>query len=161
MNNRVQVFNNEIEIGLRVLIILNTTYPRPIDIEFINYYDYFSLHTGDIGREESLHAPVPNRFGELSVKRELLQRSLNYLLLKGLVKQVFAANGIEYIASETTAPFIDTLNEDYTLKLMENVKWVFEKFRDYTPGKIREYIRTNQEQWGSELSFCSVGFTNG
>jgi len=106
-NKKIPIFNNEIEMGLRILIILNTTYPRSLDIELINYYDYFSLHTADIGGEESLHSPVPNRFGELSVKRAIIQKSLNYLLLKGLIEQTFTKNGIEYIASEITSPFID------------------------------------------------------
>ncbi|WP_339136455.1 MAG: ABC-three component system middle component 2 [Candidatus Electrothrix sp. GW3-4] len=160
MNNKIHIFNNEIEIGLRILIILNTVYPRSLDVELLNYYDYFSLHTADIGGEESLHPPVPNRFGELSVKREILQRSLEFLLLKGLINQSFTENGVEFIASETTSPFIDTLNEEYTLNLLEKAKWVSDKFKNYSPEKIRKYINVNQERWGSEISFCSIGCTN-
>lgn len=160
MNDKIHIFNNEIEIGLRILVILNTIFPRSLDIEIINYYDYFSLHTADIGGGESLHPPVPNRFGELSVKRQILQKSLDYLLIKGLIHPVFTEAGIEYIASETTSPFIDTLSECYTLNLLEKVKWVSDKFSNYSPCKIRAYVNANQEKWGSEISFCSVGFSN-
>ena len=159
-NKKIPIFNNEIEMGLRILIILNTTYPRSLDIELINYYDYFSLHTADIGGEESLHSPVPNRFGELSVKRAIIQKSLNYLLLKGLIEQTFTKNGIEYIASEITSPFIDNLNENYTLSLIDKVKWGCDKFQNYSFSEIKEYVNTNQEKWGSEVSFCSIGFIN-
>ncbi len=85
MNSRVKVFNNEVEIGLRILVVLEVVYPKSFDIETLNYYDYFILHTKDIGGKESLHADVPNRFGELSVKRELIRNSLQLLSSRGLV----------------------------------------------------------------------------
>ena len=61
--------------------------------------------------EESLHADVPNRSGELFIKRELIQKSLKILILKGLVEVQYTQNGIEYVASEEATPFIDNLSE--------------------------------------------------
>lgn len=95
MNKKIRLFNNEIEMGLRILVILKCIYPKSLDIEMINYYDYFSLHTKDIGGEDSLHADVPNRSGELSVKRNLIQRSLKMLILKGLVENKYLDSGIQ------------------------------------------------------------------
>ena len=116
MNNKIKLFNNEIEMGLRILIILENIYPKSFDIEMINYFDYFALHTKDIGGENSLHPELPNRFGELSVKRELIHSSLKLLISKGLVEIDYTNKGIEYLASELASPFLDNLSEEYTKK---------------------------------------------
>ena len=157
MSKKVKLFNNEIEMGLRILVILSSVYPKRFDVEMINYYDYFALHTNDIGGDESLHADVPNRFGELSVKRELINKSLKLLILKGLVEQYNAKNGIEYIASENTAPFLENLNEEYIISLTEKIEWVCNHFKDYTYQDIKSFITDNKEKWGSEISYCTIG----
>jgi hypothetical protein len=47
MSKKIKLFNNEIEMGLRILVILSSVYPKSFDVEMINYYDYFALHTKD------------------------------------------------------------------------------------------------------------------
>ena len=160
MSSQIKVFNNEIEIGLRILVVLEYIYPKSFDIEMINYYDYFILHTKDIGGNESLHADVPNRFGELVVKRDLIRTSLSLLITKDLVEIKYTDNGIEYKATENTAPFLDTLNEEYTMHLQNNIKWVCNKFKDYKYEQIKMYVDENKEKWGSELSYCTIGLIN-
>lgn len=160
MNSQIKVFNNEIEIGLRILVILEYIYPKSFDIEMINYYDYFILHTKDIGGNESLHADVPNRFGELAVKRDLIRSSLSLLMIKDLVEIYYTDNGIEYKATESTAAFLDTLNEEYTMHLHNNIKWVCSRFKDYTYKEIKIYVDENKGKWGNELSYCTIGLIN-
>ena len=160
MSSQIKVFNNEVEIGLRILIILQSIYPKSFDVEMINYYDYFILHTKDIGGDESLHADVPNRFGELVVKRDLIRSSLTLLITKELVAIKYTDNGIEYIATENTVPFLDTLSEEYTMHLHDNIKWVRNRFKDYTYEEIKIYVDKNKEKWGSELSYCTAGLIN-
>ncbi|HIP11915.1 MAG TPA: threonine transporter [Arcobacter sp.] len=160
MNSQIKVFNNEVEIGLRILIILQSIYPKSFDVEMINYYDYFILHTKDIGGNKSLHADVPNRFGELVVKRDLIRSSLTLLITKGLVEIKYTDNGIEYIATENTAPFLDTLSEKYIEYLNDNIQWVCNRFKDYTYKEIKIYVEENKEKWGSELSYCTAGLTD-
>ena len=160
MNSQIKVFNNEIEIGLRILIILQSIYPKSFDVEMINYYDYFILHTKDIGGDESLHADVPNRFGELVVKRDLIRSSLTLLITKDLAEIKYTDNGIEYIATENTAPFLDTLSEKYTVNLNKNIEWVCNRFKDYSYEDIKKYVEENKDKWGSELSYCTTGLIN-
>ena len=155
--NEIKVFNNEIEMGLRILVILKCIYPKSLDVEMINYYDYFSLHTNDVGGEKSLHADVPNRSGELYVKRGLIQESLNMLMLKGLVKQKYTKNGIEYIASEEVAPLIDNLNSSYTADLIKSTIWVCNRFKGMSNKEIRSFVLKNKNKWGSEITYCTIG----
>jgi len=155
--NKIKLFNNEIEIGLRISIILRCVYPRSLDVEMINYYDYFSLHTNDIGEEESLHADVPNRSGELSIKRELIHDGLKFLISKRLIEIQYTDNGIEYLACENATPFLDNLSEEYTLSLHNKVQWVYNHFKDFSHQEIRDFVLKNKSKWGSETTFCTVG----
>ena len=160
MNNKIKLFNNEIEMGLRILIILENIYPKSFDVEMINYFDYFALHTKDIGGENSLHPELPNRFGELSVKRDLIHSSLKLLISKGLVEINYTNKGIEYLASELTSPFLDNLSEEYTKNLSNKVKWVCEKFKDSSYENIKQFVLENKSKWGSEISYCTIGLIN-
>jgi hypothetical protein len=158
--NRTRVFNNEIEMGLRILVILKCIYPKSFSVEMINYYDYFSLHSKDIGGEKSLHADVPNRSGELFVKRGLIERSLKMLLLRGLVKYAYhqdSKNGFEYIITENGVSLIDNLNESYSKNLISSVTWVCHYFKDKTYRDIKCFVAQNKKNWNSETPYCTVG----
>lgn len=157
MKNKIKLFNNEIEMGLRILIILEKVYPKSFDVEMINYYDYFALHTKDIGGDESLHPELPNRFGELSVKRNLIHNSLKLLIAKGLIEVKYTERGIEYLAGENVSPFLDSLTEEYTVNLSKKVEWVYNKFKDSSHDSIKQFVSKNKSQWGSEIPYCTIG----
>ncbi len=142
--------------GIRILVILRCIYPRSIDAEILNYYSYFSVHSGDIGDKQSLHPDVPNRFGELSIKMDLIHKSIRMLLSKKLVKQKYTKYGFEYETTEMTAPFLDSLNEAYLVALTAKVKWVSESFiNSYSAKEIRLFVNENRYKWGGEISYCT------
>lgn len=157
MNRAKKVFNNELEMGLRILVILEAVYPKSFDIEMINYYDYFILHTKDIGGDESIHADVPNRHGELSVKRELIRNTTKLLLSRGLIDIEYSQSGIEYKASETTFPFLVNLEEEYTKRLKKNAAWVHNKFKSYRFDDLNKFVMENKNKWGAENPYCTIG----
>ncbi len=157
MSEKIKVFNNELEIGLRIMIILEAIYPKSFDIEMLNYYDYFILHTKDIGGNESLHADVPNRYGELSVKRELIRKSTKLLLSRGLIDVEYSKRGIEYKASEATSPFLLNLEEEYTKQLKKNARWVYDKFKTYNFDDLHDFVMENKNKWGTENPYCTIG----
>ena len=157
MNRVIKVFNNELEMGLRILVILESVYPKSFDIEMINYYDYFILHTKDIGGDESIHADVPNRHGELSVKRELIRNATKLLLSRGLIDIEYSQNGIEYKASEITFPFLVNLEEEYTKMLKKNAAWVHDKFKSYSFDDLNKFVMENKNKWGAEHPYCTIG----
>lgn len=157
MKNKIKLFNNEIEMGLRILIILEKVYPKSFDVEMINYFDYFSLHTKDIGGDESLHPELPNRFGELSVKRNLIHNSLKLLIAKGLIEIKYTESGIEYLAGENVSPFLDNLTEEYTINLSDKVEWVCNKFKDSSYDTIKKFVAENKSKWGAEIPYCTIG----
>lgn len=133
---QISPFNNQLEIGLRLLCILNESYPEKISLQSLIYIDYIIIHSGDFDDKiESIHAPVPYRESEIYIKRQLIQDSLNFLITKNLITISYDTNGIKYIASEETTPFLEKLSENYTHQLLLRVEWFFKKFES-TEEKI-------------------------
>lgn len=140
-------FNNPLEVGLRLLCILNEAYPTKISLQSLIYVDYIIIHSGDFDTNiESIHAPVPYRESEIYIRRNLIKNSLDFLLSKSLVDISYDVDGITYLASENSTPFLDNLSEKYTLELMKRVRWFFNKY-DSTNEFILKIIfdkRNNQ-----------------
>lgn len=157
MIKNILLFNNEIEMGVRILIILRSIYPKSLDTELINYYSYFCLHSKDLGDSSSLHPDIPNRFGELSVRISLIHKSLRMLVSKGLVKTNYTTSGFEYEATEITAPFLDSLEQSYLMDLTKKACWVADFFNNYSSAEIRNYVSKNKHNWGRETSYCTQG----
>ncbi len=140
-NSNINPFNNNIETGLRVLSILNATFPKSYDLQSIVYLDYLTVHSGDISNEiKSLHLPVQNRKGEMFVRREIIYSSLELFISKGLIIRLYLEQGIEYIASESSTTFLESLNEEYTVKLQEMSSWVNEFIQKNKEVELKDYM---------------------
>lgn len=70
------LFNSPLETGVRAIVVLNAAYPRAFDVTEIAWFDHLVVHTGDIGGPQSLHPDVPQRSGELLVRRRLVEDGL-------------------------------------------------------------------------------------
>ena len=139
-------FNNEVETGLRILVILNEIYPVEVDLSKLLYLDYITVHSGDLDDSmPSLHTPVPYQKGELLVRKPIIQRGLSLLMSKGLANLVYLPNGLHYLASEKSTPFIESLGSSYTASLVDRAKWSVSNFANLASGEIHALLdRTNQ-----------------
>ena len=152
--NKIYTFNNPIETGLRALIILYYSYPRSIDLQQLLYFDYLTVHSNDIENgPESIHPPIPNRSGEILVRRELIEQGLTFYINKKLIEKVFTLTGIEYKVNENANIFLDMLDENYTIKLRERAQWVITNFINYTTKEMNKYINKNLDNWGGEFIY--------
>lgn len=146
-------FNNEVETGLRILCLLNEAYPRSFDVQFLVYLDYLTVHSADVDfKEKSLHPAVPYRTGELFVRSSLIQSGLDLFISKNFVERLFVKEGIEYIATEGATPFIEVLEENYTLKLIEKAKWVIKNYGSFNLREIKEFIERKTESLNKEFN---------
>lgn len=117
------VFNTTLEAGLRTVILLNENYPLSIDFEEIVKLDYILVYAEDFDGPESLHPSVPNKKGELAVRRGLVREGLGLMKRFGLINILCEKKGIYYSVTEDAEPFIKLLKSDYTLKLKKNAEW--------------------------------------
>lgn len=152
-DNKIYPFNNNIETGLRMLTVLTSAYPNKYDLEHLVYFDYMVVHSADINPNiQSLHPAVPNRSGEIFIRRNLIQNGLDIFLQKGLIVKYYNDNGIQYSASESSIPFLDSLNESYTSSLVDLANWVVKEYGNYELKDLRELMRRNLEKNRSEFN---------
>ncbi|MFT5295741.1 MAG: hypothetical protein ACI9YH_001757 [Colwellia sp.] len=119
----IDVFNTALEAGLRSVILLNEYYPKPIDFEGIVKLDYVLVYSKDFGGPESLHPSVPNRKGELAIRRELVRDGLGLMKRFGLIKILCESEGIFYSVSGDAEPFIKLMKSEYSMTLKNNAEW--------------------------------------
>lgn len=153
----MEPLNSPIEVGVRILVILNAVYPAALDINRLVLYDYSLLHSSDLGGPHSLHPAVPGRSGEMGIKRTLIEQSL-YILTRGRLVYVSATtDGILYTATEDAKGFVDSMSNTYTHKLIERATWVQTEFSDLDDQHIRQRLATIFSAWSEEFDLGKEG----
>lgn len=146
-------FNNSVETGLRMLSILNASFPVSFDISTLVFLDYLTVHSGDIDDNmKSLHPAVPNRTGEILVRRNIIEEGLEVFISKGLIDKVFLKDGIEYKASDDSTSFLEALGEEYTTELIKRAEWVISRFSKTEKNELRKLMYENIDKWKSEFN---------
>ena len=150
--SELQVFNSPLEVGIRILVVLNAFRETANDLDKLVYMDYFLIHSGDLkDGPESIHPPSPFRVGELAVKRDILKKSLQILHKKSLVDVIFDKKGIFYKSSESGTELVDGLVSTYCDKLKDRAFWLASKFKDSPESDFRQYISDNTENLNFEF----------
>jgi hypothetical protein len=146
------VFNSPLEVGLRVLYILNELYPNGCDLQRLVYYDYILVHSSDVPNgPKSIHPNIPHRTSEILIKRELLKKGLTLMNSKQLIKSIFDTSGILYSATELTRPFLEYNNSEYANSLKTVSNWLVNKFESFSDEKLSLFIKNNMDVWGGEF----------
>lgn len=121
------LFNSLTEIGMRILFILEAFHPRTIDLKYIAVYDYYILHTEDIGGPKSLHVATTSRSGEFLVRRKGIQRALLFLQRSHLIELQSDTNGQAYKITEEATGLLDVIAAPYHEKLKDRAAWLYER----------------------------------
>ena len=144
-------FNSPIELGVRSLTILTAVYPQSLDLQFLVFFDYLAVHSGDVQGPDSLHAPLPFRSGELTIKRGLIERGLLLMISRGLVERLISSNGFEYRASDNASAFLSMLSSRYSSKLKERAEWVAETFGGSSLRDLKEIEQNFFRHWSTQF----------
>ncbi|MEI8389301.1 MAG: ABC-three component system middle component 2 [bacterium] len=156
-NKHLPIFNNFMEISLRIAILLSELDGKYCDLNRLTYYDYLLIHSGDIeNAPESLHPENPFRIGDVLARRELIKKAVEFLCKKQLITTNFNENGIVYSSSSLTKVFINHLDSSYSEKTKGIAKWIASEFHLYGDKELSEYITNNLHKWGG--NFSQVGF---
>jgi hypothetical protein len=121
---RVPLFNSPLETGVRAVIVLDAAFPRCFDLAHLTWFDHLVVHTLDIGGPASLHPDIPQRTGELLVRRRLVEEGLNLMRRVHLVDSHVTERGIVYQAREEASAFTDSLRSNYARALMYRASWL-------------------------------------
>ena len=152
-SNSITPFNNDVDTGLRMLCLLNESHPVSFDLQKLIYLDYITIHSGDMDKStKSIHPPVPYRSGELLIRRSIIQSSLELFISCNLVEKIYTKTGIEYIASEDSSTFLETLEEEYFIKLNERAKWAIKNYSDLSNKELKVFLDKNLDGINNEFN---------
>lgn len=146
-------FNSALETGIRALVVLEAFHPRRCDLIELTWLDHVVVHTADLGdgSPESLHPPLPNREGELLVRRSLLEHSVRLMHQVHLIDIEDTEEGIVFAASEDAPSFLDLLQAPYNAALKKRAGWMADHFSKLSPMEIKSIIEDRIGRWTAEF----------
>jgi hypothetical protein len=147
-------FNSKLETGIRALVVLEAFYPRRCDLIEMTWFDHLVVHTGDLdGKDvpESLHPDLPNRAGELLVRRQLVEQSLRIMQQMHLIDVFESEAGIEFCAGEEAPSYLDLLQAPYSQALKQRAEWMADRFTSLTNVEMRSLIEGRIGRWTAEF----------
>jgi len=145
-----RTFNTPLEAGLRSLFILATG-TRGFDSQQLVFFDYFLVHSADLGGEESLHPTAPAQKGELLVRRRLVQDGLALMRSRDLVERRFLASGVSYRSTKAGRHVASLFDTPYANLLRERASWVVDTFGGMSERRLLEFVSENLGDWEEEL----------
>ncbi len=142
------------------MCLLYEAFPEGFDTQRMVFFDYLTVHSGDIEEgPQSLHPATPFRSNEWVVRRRLVDQGLRLLMERGLVAPEFSDTGIRFLATESAGAFVACLTEEYTEQLKLRAKWVVATFGDTEEGELNDFFTRHLDRWGAE--FESLGDWSG
>ena len=147
----ISPFNTPLETGTRALAVLDALFPNNADLQTLVTLDYLVVHSGDAGGPQSLHAALPLRSGELLVRRGLIERGLSLMESRGLIAREATSDGFYYRATESSTPFLESLQSGYSTVLKERAGWAAETFGAFSEGDLLRLVRNIFDEWTTEF----------
>lgn len=147
-------FNSTLETGIRALVVLEAFYPRHCDLMELTWLDHVVVHTGDLDGNDvpdSLHPDLPNRTGELLVRRQLVERSLRMMQQMHLIEVFDTETGVQFGASEEAPSYLNLLQAPYSKALKDRARWMAERFSGMDTDQIRTLIERRIGRWTAEF----------
>src|SRR6201996_3634871 len=117
------LFNSALETGVRAVVVLDAAYPQAFDLSQLTWLDHLVVHTADIGGPPSLHPDIPQRTGELLVRRRLVEEGVSLMRRLHMIDATVSPRGIVFGAGEEASAFVDSLRSPYARQLKQRAGW--------------------------------------
>lgn len=151
MSNYPVPFNSPFELGIRMIFILMSVYPRSLDLQQLLFLDYAAIYSGDLGGPESLHTPVPLRGAEYTTRRAIVEQGLYIMSMRRFIDVKFGESGIEYQAGENASAMLGIIGGNYSLKLQERCNWIAKKLASLSAVDLQKLFAHEGHRWGAEF----------
>jgi len=145
------LFNSTLETGVRAVVVLDALHPSAFDLAHLTWFDHLVVHTFDIGGPPSLHPDIPQRTGELLVRRRLVENSINLMRRLHMVEAKVEKSGITYCASEDASAFVESLRTEYSIELKKGAVWLTSFVGRTSESDLAGLISTRIGRWVVEF----------
>jgi len=147
----VPLFNSALETGVRAVVILDAVHPRAFDLAHMTWCDHLVVHTSDIDGPESLHPDIPQRTGELLVRRRLVEDGIKLMRRLHMIEMEVGDRGIAYRASEDASAFVEALRSEYSSELKERAVWLASFLTRQSDADLAGLIAERIGRWAVEF----------
>lgn len=131
-----QIYNTQLEISMRVLLLLNST-KEPLNIDRMVYIDIFSLYSKQYGYgDENLHGENPESSNEFTVRRSIMDNAIKDLLSKNLIRVDYSPVGYRFAITSEGTNICRSLDNDYANKYSNNVTHVYESIKNKSEKEL-------------------------
>lgn len=151
-----RLFNSEVETGIRSLVLLDAAYPRCFDLGTLTLLDHLVVHTRDIGGPESLHPSIPQRTGELLIRRQLVEAGLLLMRRLHLVDVRATDNGLFYIAGDDAESIVSLMRSQYSMGLKNRASWLIDYVGRRDLAEFGAEIARYVDRWATEFQELSA-----
>lgn len=148
----IQVFNSEIEVGIRVLVLLEMSSIIKHSLQRLCVYDYILLHAGDIDLSQSnIHPAHPYRSSEYPIKYQAIKKAIFLLISRKLIDVYIDEDGITYGCNSRTQWFLNAFESEYIRKLKHIAEWINVQYSGSTDKELSILIKHKIAKWGDEF----------
>jgi hypothetical protein len=140
-----------LETGVRAVVVLDAAYPRAFDLAQLTWLDHLVVHTADIGGPASLHPDIPQRTGELLVRRRLVEDGLHLMRRLHLVDGATSDAGIVYTATDEATAFVESMRSSYARELRQRARWLARYVNNISPDALAKLIADRIGRWAVEF----------
>ncbi|MGN6114744.1 MAG: ABC-three component system middle component 2 [Nitrobacter sp.] len=145
------LFNGALETGVRTVVVLDAAYPHTFDITKLTWCDHLVVHTADINGPPSLHPDIPQRTGELLIRRRLVEDGVNLMRRLHMIDATADTDGIRYQASEEASAFVEALQSEYAQSLKKRATWLVGYLQALTDDALTKLITERIGRWAVEF----------
>lgn len=137
----IELFNSDVEIGIRVLTIIELCNPIILSLDKVMYLDYILLYVIKNENGETLHPPYHLQTLELTGHRERIKKGILYLIKKDLISVVFNEKGIFYRSNANALWYVQNMNNDYANSMLGYAEIIAEKYKALTVAQLKKIVR--------------------
>lgn len=146
------LLNGPLEVGLRVLVILDAQFPRALNVDDLLVLDHVALHSGDFSGPDSLHPALPLRAADVGARRDGIRHGVEMLIHRGLAAPKLELQGILFEASERSHSIVELIESHYLRLFRERVRWAIEASFALSPADTREALSDIVRSWPETAS---------
>jgi hypothetical protein len=147
-----QLFNSPLETGVRSVVLLHAATPRAYDLTHLTWLDHLVVHTHDLPEgPPSLHPDIPQRSGELIVRRSIVEEGLKLMARLHMVEEQYTDSGIFYATTEEAALFVQLMRTEYGKALKDRASWLIDYVTNSDPMFLVNLIQEKVGRWKIEF----------
>jgi hypothetical protein len=136
---------------MRSVLLLNAAQPRAFDLTHLTWLDHLVVHTADISGPPSLHPDIPQRDGELVIRRQVVEEGLRLMRRLHMVETQYTDQGIVYSTTSEAGILVQLVRSPYGRELKKRAEWLIHYVMNADTSFLASIISDKIGRWTIEF----------